>query len=73
MTKQGRRITFAVSLVLPSGARVAAMREYIEEAVATWHGQLRPPGAHDDLDPGDPLFNLDADSVRVTHLRSRKK
>lgn len=77
MAKRGKkatfRITFAVSLVLPPGARAAAAREYIEDAVASWRGQLRPPGGYDDNDPGDQLFNLDTDTIRVTRLRSRKK
>lgn len=69
MTKRTGRIIFTVSLVLPPDARAADMRGYIAEAVAVWRGQLRPPGGHNDDDPGDPLWHLDPDSVRVTRSR----
>lgn len=67
-----RRMEFRVSLVPPSGVDAARLRAYIEEAVGTWCGQLRPMGGYGDDDPGDPLFHLDRDSVKVSRIHRRR-
>jgi len=41
--------------------------QFVQEAVSIWGGQRRPPGALNEYDPGDPLFeSLDVESVTVT-------
>lgn len=62
---------FKVSLDVPDDARIADCIEYIEEAVQTWRGQLRPPGSIDDSDPGHCMWELDPDTVKVTTLRGK--
>lgn len=57
---------FIVELEVPEGAKIADVVEYLSDAVASWAGSLRPPGGYDNLDPGDPLFMLNRDSIRVT-------
>lgn len=64
-----KRKAFRVSVIMPIGVTVKEMREYIKDSVATMKGSLRPPGGMGDDDPGDPLFALDGDSVKVTALR----
>ena len=54
--KRNRQTKFTVALEMPEGVSTSEMETYIEEAVATWRGQL---------DPDDPLFALDGDSVKV--------
>jgi len=62
--------SFRVRLTIPDGATVADCRDYIKDAVRSWCGGYRPPGAMGPDDDGDPLFDLDKDSVRVMLLRS---
>lgn len=71
MTKQ-RIVKFTVSLPLPPGATVRDAQDYVFEAVRTWRGSLRPPGSYDDADPGDPMWELDEDAVKVTRQRARR-
>jgi hypothetical protein len=65
-TRYKNRAYFEVSLVVPGGnpdfyeglPTIRLLLEYIEEAVATWHGQLAPT---------HPLSDLASDQVRVRH------
>lgn len=66
--KGSKRVEFKVSLVLPPEATVANTRDYIEDAVASFKGILRPPWA----EGGDPLFELDGNTVKVTAIRKPK-
>lgn len=54
---------FIVTLDMPQNVTVREMSLYIEEAVATWHGQE---------DPETPIFDLDGDSVKVKPVPTRK-
>lgn len=71
--KRSAWAAFLVRLKVPPGATIGDVRHYIEEAVSTWRGSLRPPNAYgyEDDEPGDPLFELDVDSVKVRHIRKR--
>ncbi len=62
---------FIVELDIPDDVSFIRMKDYIQEAVATWKGQLRPPGSLDSMDAGDPLFLLDGDSVKVMGYRRK--
>jgi hypothetical protein len=64
---------FKVRMAIPDGASIATAKEYIQEAVSTWHGSLRPPGAYGDYDDGDPMWELDPNSINVTLLPRTKK
>ncbi len=68
-----RRIAFVVSFIQPRGANIEACRSYVEDAVTTWRGQCRPAGSYNDNDPGDPMFDLDANSVKVRRYNARKR
>ena len=73
LAKGGDRVELVVSLTLPEGATRFKAREYVTEAVRSWSGSLQPPGA--DLGDGtyaegDPMFDLDPDSVWVTFRKS---
>ena len=63
---------FSVEVVIPEGASVAEMKSYIEDAVTSWAGSLRPAGGFGQHDPGDPLFYLDRSKVKVTRQRNTK-
>jgi hypothetical protein len=63
------KVSFSVSFELPDQVTVDRVRDYVEDAVANWARALRPPGGFGDEDPGDPLFRLDPNTVRVTRLR----
>ena len=54
---------FVVSVQMPDGATVDAMRAYIEDAVTAWRGQLPPD---------DPIIYLVRASVKVKSLRNRR-
>lgn len=66
---RSRRVVFKVTLTVPEGATIADAKDYINEAVGTWYGCLRPAGAYGGHDPGDPMRYLDPNSVRVTKAR----
>lgn len=53
---------FLVTLDIPPGCTVAEIREYIKDAVGTWH-----KGG----DPVEPLFRLDDDSVKVKSIKKQ--
>jgi len=59
------RVRFQVSFVLPPGAKTRDARHYLEEAVASWAGSLKPPGVDDEDPDGDPMFSLDRDSIII--------
>lgn len=65
--KKRKRITVKVSFELPEGATVRAAQAYIADAVGSWHGSLKPTG-HEDGD-GDPMFDLDPDTIKVVASR----
>jgi hypothetical protein len=67
---KSKKLSFTVSMTRPDGALIEDCRAYIQDAVSTWHGGLRPPGGYGDDDPGDPMFKLDSDSVKVKRHRS---
>ena len=65
-------VAFTGSFPPPPGVTARDAKDYVLDAVATWRGGLRPPGAYSDTDPGDPLFDLNPDAVQVKYLRRRK-
>jgi hypothetical protein len=55
-----KRVSFVVSVEQPDDVSVPELREYIREAVGAWcKGTC----------PDDPIFDLDADKVRVRRQR----
>lgn len=66
-----KRAYFKVSFLLPEDCDIERAHGYIEESVRCWHGCLEPP--HEDEDggwtDGDPMFNLDPDTVKVTKIK----
>lgn len=59
---------FVVTITQLEHATVADVRAYIEDAVGSWCGSLRPPGVFDEADPGDPLWRI-VKTVKVARLR----
>lgn len=59
------RFSCKLSLDIPEGASRQEVAAYILDATASWKGSLRPPGGYSDLDPGDPMFELDYKSIRI--------
>lgn len=66
-----KRIKVMVSLVLPDGATRKNAVDYVEDAVATMHGCLRPDGWDGEGGEGDPMFYLDSESVRATDTQEK--
>lgn len=66
-----RRRSFMVSLDIPPQATIRDVREYIHEAINDWCGQCRPPGSYNITDPGDPMWELNRDSIRVKSILPR--
>jgi hypothetical protein len=60
-----------LTVALKSMATEEELAAYIEDAVTSWGGSLRPPGGYGDDDTGDPMFgNVDAVHVKtVTRVR----
>lgn len=65
-----KRIKLAVSFTLPEGATTAAAKDYVHDAVTTWAGSLFPG---DEGYEGDPMFDLDRASVKVTLFKKKKR
>jgi len=59
-----KKVSFKVSVDLPDGCKIAEMRDYIEESVATWKGCKHPE---------EPIFDLDWKSVKVTRILEKKQ
>lgn len=69
MPARVKRVEFLTSFDLPSGVTVDRARQYVTEAVGDWCKSLRPPMTEDDDDEGDPLFHLDASSIKVRRYK----
>lgn len=61
MTKSA---SFLVTMDLPRGATVADAKKYLEDEIKAACGGLNPM---------EPLFNLDRNSVRVMQIRNEKE
>ena len=61
-----KRVEFKVSLIPPPNATLPDLREYISDAVGSWCKSFKPPGADPEDPEGDPLFDLDRDTIRVS-------
>jgi len=59
---------FKVCLNLPENATREDARTYIDDAIRSWKGSLMPPETHLDYPEGDPMFNLDPETVSVDKL-----
>lgn len=68
-----RKVKFIVSLVRPDEATIAETQAYICDAIASWKGSYRPPGSINDNDPGDPMFSLNEDTIKVTRYAPHRR
>ncbi len=68
-----RMIAFLVSFRCPEGASARECRAYVEEAIKTQRGSLRPPGSHDEADDGDPMWSLDEASVKIRKFHAKRR
>jgi len=57
-------LTFKVVLTQPPGTSMSVVREYVQDAIISHAGGM---------DPKDPIFNLDRDSIRVLILERQVK
>lgn len=64
---------YIVDVELPDNINRMSMKEYINDAIKTMCKSYRPPGSYDSQDPGDPLFNIDASTVKVSYYISKKE
>lgn len=65
---KSRKVRFKVEFDLPGDARISEAREYVEAAIHSYAGGLKPPGA-DESDPrGNPMFDLDRTTIRITKM-----
>lgn len=67
-----KHIVMKISFALPEGATHVEAQAYVESAVKEWKGQLEPPNVDSGdgtLTEGDPMFDLDSDSVMVSVSR----
>ena len=76
---RAKKIIFKVTMVWPPRATERNVKDYIIDAVSTWRGQLRPPGAYADhpdykgQDDGDPMWDLEPNTVIVTRVAQPRK
>ena len=70
--RAARMVAFTVSFPLPRDATARDARDYVLDAVSSYCKGCRPPGAYDEHDPGDPMFDLDRDTVRVKYQQRKK-
>jgi hypothetical protein len=69
MSVTGKKVKILVEMTLPPGVEETEAVAYVREAVKSWAGSLQPPGIDgggDNADtPGDPMFQLDAKTVKA--------
>lgn len=59
-----KRITILADC--PNGVTDAEIADFVKDAVSSWGGGFRPPGAESPDDPGDPFFDsLDVKEITV--------
>lgn len=66
-----RKLVMKVSFNLPPGVTIKDGMAYTKEAIQTWCGCYQPPGIDSGdgtLTEGDPIYDLDQSSVRVSRL-----
>lgn len=68
-----KRVAFKVELTVPDGVTIDQLKTYVLDSVSTMKGSCRPPGGHGPNDVGDPLFLLDADSIKVSRMHPRRR
>ncbi len=66
-----RRIKIHVSFDLPEGVTRERAVLYVEDAVATMKGCLRPDNWDGEGSEGDPMFYLDGDTVKAVDSREK--
>jgi len=69
------KVTFKVTLTKPPNATLTDVRNYIKEWVQTGRGSLYPGGLDAGITPNDepdPMWDLDPDTVKVTHIKEVK-
>lgn len=63
-----------VTFKLPPRATREEAESYVQEAVTNWHGSLEPTFNNgSELIYGDPMFDLDINSVNTRLVRSYNK
>ena len=67
---KAKTVQFLVTLDVPEGATIASVQRYVKDAVRTWHGSLEPAMKENDYE-GDPMFNLNARSVKVERVKAK--
>lgn len=68
-------VRVVIELEKPEDASFEDVADYVEDAVTTMKGCLRPPRAYGPDDDGDPMFELNGKTVhviRVTKKRNKK-
>ena len=67
--KKIKKLAFTVTLVRPDGATITDVRDYVYQAVKSWHGSLNPghqyPDQETPANEPDPMFYLDESSIRI--------
>lgn len=66
------RVRIAVSFELPPGADREEALAYVVDAVRTMKGSYRPDNWDGNNGEGDPMFYLDADTVRATTVTTKQ-
>lgn len=64
-----RERSYIVRLTVPDLATNVDVIAYIDDAIRSWRGQTRPPLSYSDNDPGDPMWELDPETVKVRRDR----
>ncbi len=64
-----KQVRFLVTLTLPPNCTIARAKEYVENWVKCGRGAHKPPGVDEDDLEGDPIFDLDPSTVKVTRIK----
>jgi hypothetical protein len=60
------RVSIQVMMDLPEGATEDDATAYVLAAVTEWRGNLEPPGGSGLKSPGDPMWFLQSETIRVS-------
>lgn len=66
-----RTVTFTVSFDRPAKCSIREAQDVLRDHLSCMGGDLRPPGSYSEDDPGDAMFEIDRETIKVVWRRAK--